>query len=301
MRRLAVVCILVMAGFTRTARADLASSIYGDVQDVVQELIETEVTTSVVAKLKDKSPALGFYMHGTLERMASPYWGSLGRTLKSEITVLIADFVYWHMTNTSGPNHAPERDIAKSATAFFQCAIGKTTNTPECKRLLDAVAHARPLLDVECKRRMSERDHRTACDVGLAVQAALEGRKEVRHHVIDALTNVVLQEVGKDRELLEAASTILSRWLDKLDGTIPVALFEALGSPEMIEQLKDESLEKLCGRPTGEKPPAIGPKDVQKNVDWQKDVLLWNRDVKSVRDNANAFFDDFTKPGWICQ
>ncbi len=87
MRRVTVVLILAWVCWSRPARADLASSVYGDIRDVVEELIESEITTSVVAKLKHRSPALAFYMHGTLERLASPYWGSLGRTLKADLTV----------------------------------------------------------------------------------------------------------------------------------------------------------------------------------------------------------------------
>lgn len=86
--------LLVVCALVRPARADLAGAIYGDVRDVVEELIQTEVTASVVATVKQRSPALAFYMRGTLERLASPYWGSLGRVLKDDLTVVVSDFVY---------------------------------------------------------------------------------------------------------------------------------------------------------------------------------------------------------------
>lgn len=116
------------------ARADLGSDLYGDIRDVVEDLIQSEVTTSVVATLKARSPALGFYMHGTLERLASPYWGSLGRTLKSDLTVLVSDFVYWHMSSGGG-----DGDILGSAKRFFHCAIDTTSTNPECVRLRAAI------------------------------------------------------------------------------------------------------------------------------------------------------------------
>ena len=105
MRRLLIVLTLLLC--TRTVRADIASSVYGDVRDVIEELIQTEVTTSVVRTVKERSPALGFYMRGTLERLGSPYWGSLGRVLKEDITVVVADFVYWHVS-VGGGRHVPE-------------------------------------------------------------------------------------------------------------------------------------------------------------------------------------------------
>lgn len=243
MRRLAIVSVILCFGLARPARADLASSIYGDVQDIVQELIETEVTTNVVGRLKAKSPSLGFYMNGTLERLASPYWGSLGRTLKQDLTVMIADFVYWHMTVGGG-----DGDIVKSARRFFDCAVGTAPNQekPGCKRLLDAVtSERRPLLEVECRRNKPDPNQRISCDVGLAIRAALEGRKEVRHHITDALSNIVLLELGDDRQLLETAQSILLRWLEPKT-SIPVALFEVLGSADIRSRLTDTELERLC-------------------------------------------------------
>ncbi|MCX5742348.1 MAG: hypothetical protein NT062_07615 [Proteobacteria bacterium] len=243
MRRLAIITILLCLGITRPARADLASSLYGDIHDVVQELIETEVTTSVVAKLKARSPALGFYMHGTLERLASPYWGSLGRTLKADLTVMIADFVYWHMSVGGG-----DGDIVKSAQRFFNCSNGGPDQLkPACQRLLAAVVgQNRPLLEVECRRVKPDADRRMACDVALATLAALEGRKEVRHHLTDALTDVVLQEIGNDRGLTERAQDVLSRWLE-LKNDIPVPLFEVLGNADVGDLLDDAEIEKRCG------------------------------------------------------
>jgi len=116
MHRLWVVIAFLVAAHG-TARADLSSQLYGDVRDVIEELIQTEVTTSVVTTVKTKSPALEFYMHGTLERLGSPYWGSLGRVLKDDVTVVTADFVYWHVSTGGGSG-----DIVASAKTFFNCA-----------------------------------------------------------------------------------------------------------------------------------------------------------------------------------
>src|SRR5262249_523511 len=104
------------------ARADLASSLYDDVRDVVEELIQTEVTTSVVTTIETRSPALAFYMHGTLERLGSPYWGSLSRVMKDDLTIVVSDFVYWHVSTGGG-----DGDIIESAKRFFGCA--RTTAT----------------------------------------------------------------------------------------------------------------------------------------------------------------------------
>jgi hypothetical protein len=62
MMRIAVVVLAL------PAHADVSGQLYDDVRDVVEELIQTEVTTSVVTTVKTRSPALAFYMHGTLER-----------------------------------------------------------------------------------------------------------------------------------------------------------------------------------------------------------------------------------------
>ena len=47
MRRVVLV-VAVLLALPRPARADLAGSVYGDVRDVIEELIRSEVTTSVV-------------------------------------------------------------------------------------------------------------------------------------------------------------------------------------------------------------------------------------------------------------
>src|SRR5512142_3262794 len=102
MRRIVPVVIVLVLVAARPAHADLGSSLYDDVRDVVEELIQTEVTTSVVRTIEDRSPALAFYMRGTLERLGSPYWGSLGRALKDDLTVVVSDFVYWHLSTGGG-------------------------------------------------------------------------------------------------------------------------------------------------------------------------------------------------------
>src|SRR6476620_3507804 len=110
---LVVVAALSMSA-PRPARADLAATFYDDVRDVVEKLIQTEVTTSVVRVIENKSPALAFYMHGTLERLGSPYWGSLSRVLKDDLTIAVSDFVYWHLSTGGG-----DGDIVASAHRFF--------------------------------------------------------------------------------------------------------------------------------------------------------------------------------------
>src|SRR5688572_18864342 len=137
-----IFALLCVCSLARPARADLASSLYGDVRDVIEELIQTEVTTSVVRTIEERSPAFAFYMHGTLERLGSPYWVSLGRVLKDDLTVAVADFVYWHVSTGGG-----DGDIVASAKRFFACAKKGVPDSDGCKRLLDAVGvQKRPLL-----------------------------------------------------------------------------------------------------------------------------------------------------------
>lgn len=235
---------VLVCSFARPARADLASSLYGDVRDVIEELIQTEVTGSVVRTVGDKSPALAFYMHGTLERLSSPYWGSLGRVLKDDLTVVIADFVYWHVSTGGG-----DGDIVASAKRFFLCAKNRAAadgiSADACKRLLDAIAvQKRPLVEVECRRAKPGADRRVACHVGLAVLAALKGRGEVRQHLVDALAEIVLTEVS-DKALGGRMRDILTAWLD-LPKDLPTPLIEALANPDLGELLTDEALDKRC-------------------------------------------------------
>ena len=251
---IAVVCVCSLA---RPARADLASALYGDVRDVIEELIKTEVTTSVVRTIEKRSPALAFYMHGTLERLASPYWGSLGRVLKDDLTVAIADFVYWHLSTGGG-----DGDIVASAKRFFGCL--QTAADPHCKRLADAiVAQKRPLVEVECRRNKPLADRRVACNVGLAVLAALKGRGEVRQHLIDALADVVLTEVG-DSPLGARMRDVLIAWVD-LPKDLPVPLIEALANPDLGELLSDEALDKRCGEFA----------EIKNAIDNHQDAFSW--------------------------
>lgn len=230
----------ILCSFARPARADLASSIYGDVRDVVEELIQSEVTTSVVRTVEARSPALAFYMHGTLERLASPYWGSLGRVLKDDLTVAVADFVYWHMSTGGG-----DGDMVASAKRFFRCATVTADVNDACKRLVVAIVQQRrPLLEVECRRTKPQTDRRMACHVGLAVLAALKGRGEVRQHLVDALSEVVLMEVA-DRSVGTRMRDVLTRWLD-LPKDLPTPLLEALANPDLGPLLTDAALEARC-------------------------------------------------------
>lgn len=240
MRRILVVLVLLCS--LRPARADLASNLYGDVRDVIEELIQTEVTTSVVATVKVRSPALGFYMRGTLERLGSPYWGSLGRVLKEDLTVVIADFVYWHVSSSQA-----DGDIVKSAKAFFACArpVRKGEAVGEaCGRLLAAIEAGRPLLEVECRRAKPDASRRIGCDLGLAVLAALKGRGEARRHLVDMLGDIVLSEVA-DKDVGFRMRDVLTRWLD-LPKDLPTPLLEALSSPDLGAMLSDEAIDKRC-------------------------------------------------------
>jgi len=235
-----IVTLVLVCSFARPARADLASSLYGDVRDVIEELIQTEVTGSVVRTIERRSPALAFYMHGTLERLASPYWGSLGRVLKDDLTVAIADFVYWHVSTGGG-----DGDIVASAKRFFSCAKQGGGEGAGCKRLLDAIGvQKRPLVEVECRRAKPGADRRVACHIGLAVLAALKGRGEVRQHLIDALAEIVLSEVS-EKVLGGRMRDVLTAWVD-LPKDLPTPLIEALANPDLGALLSDEALEKRC-------------------------------------------------------
>lgn len=241
---LVFVCAVAMP---RPARADLASSLYGDVRDVIEELIQTEVTTSVVRTIEVRSPALAFYMHGTLERLASPYWGSLGRVLKDDLTVAVSDFVYWHLSVGGG-----DGDIVASARRFFGCAKPPAARgrapSPECQRLLAAITdQRRPLVEVECRRARPAAERRVACHVGLAVLAALKGRGEVRHHLVDALADIVLSEIA-DRDIGGRMRDVLTQWLE-LPKDLPTPLLEALGNVDLGAQLTDAAIEARCTDP----------------------------------------------------
>lgn len=238
--RLAVL-VIALALVPRPAHADVAGQVYDDVRDVVEELIQTEVTTSVVTTVKTRSPALAFYMHGTLERLGSPYWGSLGRSLESDLTVVVADFVYWHLSSDGGT-----ADIIGSAQRFFGC-VAKPDGSDACKRVVAAVQRNRPLLETECRRTMPPPERRVACDIGLATLAALEKRSSVRHHVVDALGDIVLAEIP-ERGLAERLRDLLARWLDS-PTNLPTGLVETLGNPDLEGSLADDAIDKLCEDP----------------------------------------------------
>lgn len=244
-RSCAGVVLIVVFALARPARADLAATFYDDVRDVVEKLIQTEVTTSVVNVIERKSPALAFYLHGTLERLGSPYWGSLSRVLKDDLTVAVSDFVYWHLS-TGGGNG----DVVASARQFFSCAgeLGNAHADDACRRLIAAVHDQhRPLLEVECRRQKPPPERRVACDIGLATKAALERRGGVRHHIVDALADIVLSEIA-DRDLADRMRDVLIKWLD-LPKDLPTPLLEALGNPDLAAQLANGAIDKLCQDP----------------------------------------------------
>lgn len=223
-----------------TARADLASTVYGDVRDVVEELIQSEVAISVVAKVRARSPALGFYFADTLERLSSPYWGSLPRVFRGNLQVAVADLVYFHLSSPT-----PGGDIQQSAEHFFQCVVGIGEAGEACVRLRAALLEARrSLLDVECIRTPPRPERRVACDLGLAARAALAGRGSTRRHVMDAVSDVVLADVVGP--LAPPLREILVTWLDHPD-RLPTELIERLSVRDLGMALRDDALEKLCG------------------------------------------------------
>ncbi|MBV8762474.1 MAG: hypothetical protein JO257_34640 [Deltaproteobacteria bacterium] len=237
--RLAVVIAIALAVSARPAHADLTSAVYDDVRDVVEDLIQSEVTTSVVVTIQTRSPGLAFYLRGTLERLGSPYWGSLGKALEHDLDVVVADFVYWHLSSD-----AATADIVTSAKKFFAC-VAHPDGSPGCTRLADAVRGQRPLLETECRRAKPPTNRRVACDIGLATLAALEKRNTVRHHVVDALADTVLSEID-DHALSERLHDVLATWLDAPQA-LPTALVETLGDPDVA--LDDAAIDKLCGDP----------------------------------------------------
>ena len=240
-----LIVVAALALPARPARADLASSFYDDVHDVVEELIQTEITTSVVTQIEARSPALAFYLHGTLERLGSPYWGSLGRALKDDLTVVVSDFVYWHLSTGGG-----DGDVVASARTFFRC-VAQGAGGPGgdgCTRLNAAVrGQHRPLLEVECRRAKPPAERRVACDIGLAVKSAMERRGEVRHHVVDALADIVLAEIPQ-HDLTERLRDVLVHWLD-LPKDLPTPLLEAMANPDLVAQLADDAVDALCKDP----------------------------------------------------
>jgi hypothetical protein len=221
-RRVAVVIVLfaaVLVARPRPARADLASAVYDDVRDVVQELIESEISTSVVATIETRAPVVAAYFHGTLDRLATASWGGLSTSLREDLTVTVADFVYWHLSQGSDDD-----DLVASAKAFFATA---------------KVSPGRNLLDAECRRVDPPADRRVACDIGLAVRAALEGRDEARHHVLDAIGDILLGAID-DAALGRRLRDLLVAWIDDA-ALVPAVLAERLA---VFDAAK---LEGLCG------------------------------------------------------
>ncbi len=229
----------LQADTARPARADLASSLYDDVRDVIEELIQAEIADGVVATIERDAPVVAFYFHDTLERLASPYWGSLPRVLKSDVNVAVADFVYFHLTD-----EVDVTDLAGSAQRFFHCATRGETKDPACQRLRAAIKQGRPLLDVECRRATPDRDRRVACDLGFAALSALEGRTHTRRHVIDAIADMVLSDV--DEPAASLLREVLVAWLDH-PSAVPQSLLQVFADPTLHAQLTNESLDQVCG------------------------------------------------------
>ena len=245
MRRSALVLALTaLASVARPApaRADLGSSIYDDVRDVVEELIRSEISTSVVAGIRARSPAVAFYFDQTLERLASPYWGSLPRVFREDLTVATGDVVYFHLTSDGDPT-----DLDRSLERFFRCVAFTDTPGADCDRLRGSlVTNHHTLVDDECVRNPPARARRVACDLALATRAALAGKGSTRRHVMDAVADVVLADV--DGPLAQPLREILLAWLDHPD-QIPTDLIEQLSVSDLLGALDDQVLGKVCGDP----------------------------------------------------
>lgn len=247
MRHAAALVVLVAALTTARptpARADLGSSIYDDVRDVVEELIRSEIAGSVVATIRTRSPGVGFYFDDTLERLASPYWGSLPRVFRDDLTVAVADYTYFHLTSGGDAT-----DLDRSLARFFKCTALASEPGADCDRLRAALLTARhPLLDEECVRTAPSAGRRVACDLGLATRAALSGKGAARRHVMDAVADVVLADV--EGPLGPRLREILLAWLDRPD-TVPTDLIEQLSVTDLIAALDDQVLARVCGDKDG--------------------------------------------------
>src|SRR5215204_824735 len=138
LRRALIVLITwtAVASSAQPARADLASTLYDDVRDVIEELIQAEIADGVVATIERESPGVAFYFHDTLERLKSPYWGSLPKVLKQDVDVVVADFIYFHLSA-----EGEVTDLAGSARRFFHCAVKDKgeSKDPACVRMRGAI------------------------------------------------------------------------------------------------------------------------------------------------------------------
>jgi hypothetical protein len=219
-----LVAVTVWLAHPRDARADLAGSIYEDVQDVIEELIQAEIASSVVATIEARAPGVAAYFHGTLERLASPSWAGLSSSLRDDLTVVIADFVYWHLSTGE-----QDTDILASAKRFF------SQTPPE---------HGRSLLDQECRAVEPPRERRVACDVGLAVRAVLEQRGEARRHVLDAIADLMLGPVD-DPKIARRLREVLIAWLEAPE-SVPLELGELVADPATLATLTGPALAALC-------------------------------------------------------
>lgn len=234
--------LIVPVGRPTPARADLAGSVYGDVRDVVEELIPSEVAVGVVATIRTRSPAIGFYFNDTLERLASPSWGSLPRVFREDLTDAVADLVYFHLTSDQGAG-----DVQQSIERFFQCVARPDDHGDDCARLRAAVLTAhRSMIDAECVRAVPTSTRRVACDLGLATRAALAGRGSARRPIMDAVADLVL--TGVDGPLAAPLREILTTWLDNPE-RLPTELIERLSVAELLDGLDDATLATLCGSP----------------------------------------------------
>src|SRR5687767_13137172 len=144
-RRIAGVVLWVVVAVTaaapeRVARADAATAVYGDVKDVIEELIRSEIAQNVVAAVRARSPGIAVYFDDTLDRLASPYWGNLVTALQKDLIELVGDFVYVSVLEGSAEGALP---------TFLECVGGG--KGPACTAMRETLARGKTLLDDRCR------------------------------------------------------------------------------------------------------------------------------------------------------
>lgn len=211
-----VVVVLMTRGRPSQAQSGAAGGVYGEVKDVIEELIKSEITRNVVARVRERSPALGFYFHRTLDRLESSYWGNLSSKLEGDLIVLVGDYVYWSVGLASERrDEAGTRKIAH----FFAC-FDPGTDNEACEPIRTLTGEKdRSLVDRHCRAldRTTAPSSELACNLALATRAGLRKQSSMAiHHVIDAVTNILLHDLEPGpmkRRLRKMAQT----WLGDIE------------------------------------------------------------------------------------
>ncbi len=198
------------------AQSGVSGEVYGEVRDVIEELIKTEITTNVVARVRERSPALGFYFHRTLERLESSYWGNLSSKLDADLVVLVGDYVYWSVGLAS--ENRDQGDTRK-IDHFFAC-FDPANEDETCAPIRDLNEEkGRSLVDRHCRAldRTTTVGAELACNLALATRSGLRKQYSMAiHHVIDAVTNILLHDLKPGptkRRLRKMAQT----WLGNIE------------------------------------------------------------------------------------